>query len=82
MNTDDEHDFKLLEEYDLKEKITHVVRHVLTKVPADNKEKFLVNYINSIVGSAVLHHHNKYVKKLNVGAFKDIFAKQSPATRK
>lgn len=75
MEQKDEADFKLLEEYDLTEKITHIVRHVLTKVPADNKEKFLVNYINSIVGSAVLHHDNKYVKKLNVGIFKDMFKK-------
>jgi hypothetical protein len=73
MTTEDKNDFKLLEEYDLKEKITHIVRHVLTKVPPDNKEKFLVNYINSVVGSAVLHHDNKYVKKMNVSAFKDIF---------
>lgn len=75
MTKEDELDFKLLEEYDLTEKITHIVRHVLTKVPADNKEKFLVNYINSIVGSAVLHHDNKYVKKMNVSAFKDMFKK-------
>jgi uncharacterized protein (UPF0297 family) len=76
MERSDELDFKLLEEYDLTEKITHIVRHVLTKVPPDNKEKFLVNYINSIVGSAVLHHDNKYVKKLQVGVFKDIFSKK------
>lgn len=75
MNKEDKYDFKLLEEYDLTEKITNIVRHVLTKVPADNKEKFLINYINSIVGSAVLHHDNKYVKKMNVSAFKDMFAK-------
>lgn len=73
MDKDDELDFKMLEEYDLTEKITHIVRHVLTKVPAENKEKFLVNYINSIIGSAVLHHDNKYVKKQDVGAFKDMF---------
>lgn len=75
MDKDDELDFKLLEEYDISEKITHIVRHVLTKVPADNKEKFLINYINSAIGSAVLHHNNKYVKKLNVGTFKDMFNK-------
>jgi hypothetical protein len=75
MNQEDAKDFRLLEEYDITEKITHIVRHVLTKVPADNKEKFLVNYINSAIGSAVLHHDNKYVKKLNVGAFKDMFGK-------
>lgn len=69
-------DFELLKEYDLTEKITHIVRHVLTKVPPDNKEKFLTNYINSLLGSAILHHDNKYVKKLKVGAFKDIFEKQ------
>ena len=73
MNQEDAADFKLLEEYDLTEKITHIVRHVLTKVPASNKEKFLINYINSLLGSAILHHDNKYVKKLNVGPFKDVF---------
>lgn len=75
MTQEDKLDFKLLEEYDLTAKITHIVRHVLTKVPAENKEKFLINYINSVIGSAILHHDNKYVKKLNVGAFKDMFAK-------
>lgn len=69
-------DFKLLEEYYLTGKITHIVRHVLTKVPAENKEKFLVNYINSLVGSAILHHDNKYVKKLQVPEFKETFGKQ------
>jgi hypothetical protein len=75
MTQEDAKDFELLSEYDLTEKITHIVRHVLTKVPPDNKEKFLVNYINSVIGSAVLHHDNKYVKKLNVGTFKDMFKK-------
>lgn len=75
MERSDELDFKLLEEYDLTEKITHIVRNVLTKAPPDNKEKFLVNYINSLVGSAILHHDNKYVKKMNTGSFKDMFNK-------
>lgn len=75
MTQEDAKDFELLSEYDLTENITHIVRHVLTKVPAENKEKFLVNYINSVIGSAVLHHDNKYVKKLNVGTFADMFKK-------
>lgn len=76
MNQEDKYDFKLLEEYDLKEKITKMVRHVLDKVPKSNKEQFLVNYINALLGSAILHHDNKYVKKLEVPGFKETFGKQ------
>lgn len=73
MNQEDINDFKLLEEYDLKERITKMVKHVLTKVPENNKEQMLVNYINSLTGSAILHHDNKYVKKLQVPEFKETF---------
>lgn len=73
MNQQDSFDFKLLEEYDLKEKITKMVQHVLNKVPETNKEQFLVNYINSLVGSVILHHDNKYVKKIVVPEFKETF---------
>ena len=73
MNKEDAYDFKLLEEYDLKEKITKMVKHVLSKVPECNKEQILVNYINSLMGSAILHHDNKYVKKLKVPDFKETF---------
>lgn len=73
MNQEDINDFKLLEEYDLKEKITKMVKHVLSKVPEVNKEQILVNYINSLMGSAILHHDNKYVKKLRVPEFKETF---------
>lgn len=73
MNQED--DFKLLEEYNLNEKVTSIVKHVLSKVPESNKEQFLVNYINSLVGSAILHHDNKYVKKLQVPEFKETFGK-------
>lgn len=72
----DDFGFKLLEEYDLKEKISKVVKHVLNKVPEPNKEQFLVNYINSLLGSAILHHDNKYVKKLQVPEFKETFGKK------
>ena len=72
----DDYSFKLLDEYDLKEKITKMVKHVLAKVPETNKEQMLVNYINSLVGSAILHHDNKYVKKLQVPEFKETFGKQ------
>jgi ribosomal protein S24E len=68
-----DYSFKLLNEYDLKEKITKMVRHVLAKVPESNKEQLLVNYINSLMGSAILHHDNKYVKKLPVPEFKETF---------
>jgi hypothetical protein len=71
----DDFGFKLLEEYDLKEKISKVVKHVLNKVPEPNKEQFLVNYINSLLGYAILHHDNKYVKKLQVPEFKETFGK-------
>lgn len=71
----DNYNFKLLNEYDLKEKITKMVKHALTKVPETNKEQFLVNYINSLMGSAILHHDNKYVKKLPVPEFKETFGK-------
>jgi len=73
MTKEDTYDFKLLEEYDLKDKITKMVKHVLSKVPECNKEKMLVNYINSLMGSAILHHDNKYVKKLKVPDFKETF---------
>jgi ribosomal protein S24E len=73
MKMDEDHSFKLLNEYDLKEKITKMVRHVLAKVPESNKEQLLVNYINSLMGSAILHHDNKYVKKLPVPEFKETF---------
>lgn len=76
MNQEDKDDFKLLDEYDLKEKVTKTVKHVLSKVPESNKEQFLINYINSLVGSAILHHDNKYVKKLTVPEFKETFGKQ------
>lgn len=69
-------DFKLLDEYDLKEKIANMVRHALTRVPEANKEQFLVNYIGSLVGSAILHHDNKYVKKLHVPDFKETFGRK------
>lgn len=75
MTQEDTYDFKLLEEYDLKDKITKMVRHALSKVPETNKEQFLVNYINSLMGSAILHHDNKYVKKLQVPEFKETFGK-------
>lgn len=71
----EDHNFKLLNEYDLSEKITKMVRHVLANVPESNKEQFLVNYINSLMGSAILHHDNKYVKKLAVPEFKETFGK-------
>jgi hypothetical protein len=73
MPQEDTYDFKLLEEYDLKDKITKMVKHVLSKVPECNKEQMLVNYINSLMGSAILHHDNKYVKKLKVPDFKETF---------
>ena len=73
MMNEDEYTFKLLEEYDLKEKITKMVKHVLNKVPETNKEQMLVNYINSLIGSAILHHDNRYVKKLSVPDFKETF---------
>lgn len=73
MNLEDKDDFKLLEEYDLKEKIAKMVKHVLDKVPETNKETMLVNFINSLMGSAILHHDNKYVKKLVVPDFKETF---------
>ena len=75
MNQEDIYSMKLLEEYDLKDKIAKMVQHVLSKVPDTNKEQFLVNYINSLLGSAILHHDNKYVKKLQVPEFKDTFGK-------
>lgn len=70
-----DYSFKLLNEYDLSEKITKMVRHVLSNVPESNKEQFLVNYIKSLMGSAILHHDNKYVKKLPVPEFKETFGK-------
>lgn len=75
MTHEDEYDFKLLHEYDLKDKITNMVRHALNKVPEANKEQFLVNYINGLMGSAILHHDNKYVKNLQVPNFKETFGK-------
>jgi hypothetical protein len=75
MTQEDTFDFKLLEEYDLKDKIAKMVKHVINKVPETNKEQFLVNYINSLIGSAILHHDNKYVKKLEVPDFKETFGK-------
>lgn len=76
MTREDTYDFKLLEEYDLKDKIAKMVGHALSKVPEGNKEQFLVNYFNSLIGSAILHHDNKYVKKLEVPEFKETFGKQ------
>lgn len=73
MNQQDADDFKLLEEYNLKEKIAKMVKHVLSKTPEGNREQILVNYINSLMGSAILHHNNKYVKKLQVPEFKETF---------
>lgn len=73
MEKEDIYSMKLLEEYDLKEKIAKMVNHVLLKVPEGNKEQLLVNYINSLLGSAILHHDNKYVKKLQVPEFKETF---------
>lgn len=75
MTQEEDYSFKLLEEYDLKDKITKMVRHVLSKVPESNKEQFLVNYINSLMGCAILHHDNKYVKKLQVSEFRETFGK-------
>lgn len=75
MTQKDADDFKLLEEYDLKEKIAKFVKHLLSKTPEGNREQLLVNYINSLIGSAILHHDNKYVKKLVVPEFKETFGK-------
>lgn len=75
MTHDDIHSLKLLEEYDLKDKIAKMVKHVLSKTPEGNREQILVNYINSLMGSAILHHDNKYVKKLEVPEFKETFGK-------
>lgn len=74
------YNFKLLNEYDLKETIAKMVRHALTKVPETNKVQFLVNYINCLMGSAILHHDDKYVKKLSVPEFKETFGKINPDT--
>jgi hypothetical protein len=76
MMAQEDYSFKLLEEYDLKGKITKFVRHVLSKTPECNREQILVNYINALMGSAILHHDNKYVKKLPVSEFKETFGKQ------
>lgn len=75
MNQEDTADFKLLEEYDLKDNIAKMVKHVLSKMSEGNREQFLVNFINSLLGSAILHHDNKYVKKLQVPEFKETFGK-------
>lgn len=72
-STEEEKDFDLLAQYDMKEKAEKIVNHVFDKVPEDNKRKFLINFINGIVGSAILHHNNRYVKKLLVPDFKTTF---------
>lgn len=74
MTTQEEkEDLKLLEDYDLTERISKMVAHIINNVPEKNKQQILVNYINSLVGSAILHHNNRFVKKLNVPDFKTTF---------
>lgn len=75
MTQEDIEDFKLLEEYDLKERIAKMVAHIINNVPQENKQQILVNCINSLVGSAILHHNNRHVKKLQVPDFKTTFNK-------
>lgn len=70
---DDAEDFRLLEEYDMKDKLEKVITHCLTSVPQANRKSFMVNFCNSIIGSAILHHNSRYVKKLNVPDFKSTF---------
>lgn len=70
---EDEIDFKLLEEYDMREHISKTIHHVLTKTPEENREQFLINLCNGMVGSAILHHNNRHVKKLIVPDFKTTF---------
>lgn len=70
---DDQIDFRLLEEYDMKDKLGKTITHCLTKMPEENRKDFIVNLCNGMIGSAILHHHNRYVKKLTVPDFKTTF---------
>jgi hypothetical protein len=66
-------DFKILEEYDMKDKLAGTIRHALTKVPESNRENFIVNLCNGMIGSAILHYRNRHEKKLDVKPFKEQF---------
>lgn len=66
---EDEKDFELLAEYDMKERLAKTIHHVLTKTPEANREQFLINLCNGMVGSAILHYRNKYEKKMNIKPF-------------
>jgi hypothetical protein len=73
ISKDDLEDFKILEEYDMKDRLAGAIRHALTKVPESNRENFIVNLCNGMIGSAILHYRNKYEKKLDVKSFKEQF---------
>lgn len=73
ISTSDYENFRLLEEYDMKERIEKVVKHTLEKVPGEYKEQFLTNFINGMLGSAIIHFNDRYVRKLNVPDFKKTF---------
>lgn len=65
-------DFRMLEilvDYDIKERAEKFLIHVLTKTPEENRIKILTNWINSMIGSAILHYERKYVRKESVTAF-------------
>ncbi len=66
-------DFEILDEYDVKERVRGTIRHALTKTPEENREKFLVNLVNGLVGSAILHYRNKYEKKMDIKPFNKQF---------
>ena len=54
---------KRLSDYELTEKQTKMIKHIFEKIPQENKEKILLNYIGSLIGSAILHYDKKYVQK-------------------
>lgn len=66
---DKERDFELLAEYDMRERLTKTIHHCLTKMPEENREVFIVNLCNGMVGSAILHYRNKHEKKMNIKPF-------------
>jgi hypothetical protein len=65
-----ERDFRMLEllpQYDMKD--ARIIEHVFKMENKEAAMKMLKNYINSRVGSAILHYDTRYVRKKHENDF-------------
>ncbi len=62
---DIKHDFMMLErlsKYQITDKHMKIIHHIVEKVPDHNKEQMFKNYIQGLIGAAVMDYENQYVR--------------------